>query len=91
MPISRSAASIAATASLSEACGARLKLMVTAGNCSWCAITSGAVVCSKRANADERHLRAAGAGHVEPRQRIGGSLWYCGIASRITRYWLDCA
>src|SRR5215475_2727351 len=52
MPISRSAALIAVTASLSAARGARLKLMVTDGNCSWCAITNGAVVGSKRATAD---------------------------------------
>ena len=51
MPMSRSAAVIAATASLSAASGARLKLIVTAGNCSWCAMTSGAVAYSKRAKA----------------------------------------
>jgi hypothetical protein len=33
-PMSSSAAEITATASLSAALGARLKLMVTAGNCS---------------------------------------------------------
>ena len=43
MSISRSAAAIASTASLSEAPGARLKLIVTAGNWSWCWMTSGAV------------------------------------------------
>ena len=32
------------TASPSAAPGARLKLSVTDGNCSWCAIASGAVV-----------------------------------------------
>ena len=32
------------TASPSDAPGARLKLIVTEGNCSWCAIASGAVV-----------------------------------------------
>ncbi len=51
MPISCCAAPIAATASLSASPGARLKLMVTEGNCSWCAIASGAVVCAKRAKA----------------------------------------
>ncbi len=49
--MSRSACEISLTASLSDASGARSKLMVTAGNCSWCAITSGAVVYSKRAMA----------------------------------------
>ena len=58
MPISLLAARIAATASLSAKLGARSKPMVTAGNCSWCAIASGAVVRSKRRNRAERHLRA---------------------------------
>ena len=49
MPISRSARAITPTASPSAASGARLKLSVTARNCSWWATTSGAVVCSKRA------------------------------------------
>ena len=53
MPIFASAALIAATASDSAADGARSKLIVTAGNCSWCAIASGAAVCTKRAK-DER-------------------------------------
>ena len=43
---------ISATASLSDIARRELKLMVTAGNCSWCAIASGAEVCSKRAKAD---------------------------------------
>jgi len=42
--MSCSVAEITETASLSAAFGARLKLMVTAGNCSWCEISSGAVV-----------------------------------------------
>ena len=50
MPMVRSAREIAATASLSAPPAARLKLMVTAGNCSWWAMTNGAVVFSKRAN-----------------------------------------
>src|SRR5262249_39816798 len=50
MPTSRSAWDIALTASLSAAWGARLKLIVTAGNCSSWATTKGAVVCSNRAN-----------------------------------------
>ncbi len=44
MPMSVSAAEMAATASPSEAPGARLKLSVTAGNCSSCMTASGAVV-----------------------------------------------
>ena len=51
MPIALSASVIAATASLSAASGARLKLIVADGNCSWWAITSGAVVYWKRAKA----------------------------------------
>ena len=51
MPISRSACEITLTTSLSAASGARLKLMVAAGNCSWWAMTSGAVPCSKLATA----------------------------------------
>ena len=43
MPISRLAAEMAETASLSAAPGARLKLMVTEGNCSWWLMESGAV------------------------------------------------
>ena len=42
----------AATASLSAAPRGRLKLMVTDGNCSWCAIASGAEMCSKRAKVE---------------------------------------
>ena len=68
--MARLASATAATASLSAAPGARLKLMVIDGNCSWCAITSGAEMCSKRASVLERHLHAAGAGDVELRQRI---------------------
>ena len=44
MPISRSAACTAATASPNDASSARLKLIVAAGNCSSCMTTSGAVV-----------------------------------------------
>ena len=51
MSMSASAAVIAATASPSEAPGARLKLMVTAGNWSWCSTASGAVVRSTVATA----------------------------------------
>ena len=69
------AAVIGGTASLSEAPGARLKLIVTDGNCSWCAITSGAVVCSKRRERGERHLRAAGSRNVELAPATTGSCW----------------
>ena len=44
MPITRSADEMMLTASPSAAPGARLKESVTEGNCSWCAIASGAVV-----------------------------------------------
>src|SRR6516162_1561388 len=50
-PISCSASEMTDTASLSAAFGARSKLMVTAGNCSWCEMTSGAVVYWNRATA----------------------------------------
>ena len=43
---------IAAVTSLSALPGARSKLMVTEGNCSWCAIASGAVVVMKLAKVD---------------------------------------
>ena len=52
MPMVRSARVIASTASLSAAPGARLKLMVIEGNCSWCEIASGAEMRSKRAKAE---------------------------------------
>ena len=42
MPISLLGLAIAVTASPSDAPGARLKLSVTAGNCSWCMMASGA-------------------------------------------------
>ena len=51
-----------ATASPSAAPGARLKLSVTEGNCSWCAIASGAVVRIISANGAQRHLRARAPG-----------------------------
>ena len=42
----------AATASLSAEPRGKLKLMVTEGNCSWCASASGAEMCSKRAKVE---------------------------------------
>src|SRR5258708_2148868 len=52
MPMARCASVIAATASLSAEPRGRLKLMVTEGNCSWCASISGAEMCSKRAKVE---------------------------------------
>ena len=69
MPIARSADAMMLTASPSAAPGARLKLSVTEGNCSWCAIASGAVVRIISAKAVERHLRARRARH-EGRERL---------------------
>src|SRR6476469_3394384 len=51
MPISRSTDWMSLTASDSAYPGARSKLMVTEGNCSWCAMASGAEVGTKRAKA----------------------------------------
>src|SRR5258708_25861270 len=52
IPMARWASVIAATASLSAEPRGRLKLMVTEGNCSWCASISGAEMRSKRANVE---------------------------------------
>ena len=88
MPISALAAAMAATASLSEAPGARLKLMVTEGNWSWWLMASGAVRRSMLGDRAQRHLRAAGGRARTARDSAPGSLWYCGMASSTTRYWL---
>src|SRR5919112_892403 len=50
--IARCASETAATASLSAEPRGRLKLMVTDGNCSWCASASGAEMRSKRAKVE---------------------------------------
>ena len=50
--MARCAWETAATASLSADPRGRLKLMVTDGNCSWCASASGAEMCSKRAKVE---------------------------------------
>ena len=50
--MARCACETAVTASLSAEPRGRLKLMVTEGNCSWCASISGAEMCSKRAKVD---------------------------------------
>src|SRR3954470_1872741 len=52
IPMVRCASVIAATASLSAEPRGKLKLMVTEGNCSWCASISGAEMCSNRAKVD---------------------------------------
>src|SRR5204863_8202777 len=44
MPITRSADAMMLTASPKASPGVRLKESVTEGNCSWCAIASGAVM-----------------------------------------------
>ena len=92
--------SIACTASPSAASGARLKLIVTAGNCSWCAIDERRGGVLEAGDGAQRHLRAgstdAGARGQSSvaaidagrRSSTRSDRWYCGIASRITRYWL---
>src|ERR1043166_7731478 len=110
MPMARSADEMIATASPSAAPCARLKLKVTEGNCSWCAIDSGAVVRIISANADSGTcvLLAPGVkadsgwmfcaledcsgwlgmfAGMEILDSAEGARWYCGAASRITRYW----
>src|SRR5262249_12157398 len=115
MLMSRSAAEMSLTASDSAAPGATLKLMVAAGNCSWCVMVSGAVTRSSvlKAPSGTCAVGVGGGPAVEALEvescvlveLIGcwpdcagtyrrlsqlGSVWYSGIASRMTRYWFDC-
>ena len=69
MPIAACAAAIAVTAWLSERLAARLKLMVTAGNCCWRCTASGAVRSLDRCHGTERDLRTARRGNVDAGQR----------------------
>src|SRR5262245_28596175 len=83
--ISRSAAAIASTASLSEAPGARLKLIVTAGNWSWCWMTRGAVRRSTLAT-ELSGTWAPALDGTYTRESAAGSVWYWSMASSTTRY-----
>ena len=74
MPSSRCAVSIASTASPSDAPGARLNDIVTAGNCPAWLITSGVLRSSMRAMLAQRHLLPVGRGDVDLSQRVGSEL-----------------
>jgi hypothetical protein len=84
----RWAVSMARTASLSEASGARLKLMVSAGNWSWWVTASGAVVYEIDAMASSGTCAPLVEGMCS-RDRPEGSRLYCSIDSSTTRYWFD--
>ena len=89
MPIEVPALAIAATASLSEYPGARSKLSVTEGNCSWCDSSSGAVVFSKRAM-DASGTWVLLAPGTRSRPSMAGFSCQAGLASSTTRYWFAC-
>ena len=62
------------TASLSEAPGARLKLIVTAGNWSWCWIDEGRRAALDGGERAQRHLGPGARRDVDARQRGGVAL-----------------
>ena len=87
MPSSCCACATAATAWLRLAPAARLKLIVTDGNCAWCVIAKGAIVRCRCAMAESGTCAPPVPG-TRSRSSECGSACQSGLASSTTRYWL---